>query len=416
MSGIDERLSALSPQQRELLARRLQSARGTKSANSPVTVGDRADDMPVDEPPRVPATPSHPGEKDLKWSLFFFASTDSGSAREHYRLVTECARFADRHGFEAIWFPERHFDRFGAPYPSPAVLAGAVSTITERLQVRAGSVVLPLHDPLRVAEDWAVVDNLSGGRAGVSFASGWHANDFVFAPDAYAERKKVLLDKLAEVRQLWAGEPVKRIDGSGQPIDVCAYPLPERGALPLWITSSARLETWLTAATENMNVLTGLMEQTVEEVADKVAAYRARLLELGHDPEQRDVTLMAHTFIGADPAEVRAIVHDPLVAYLRAHIELFAKLARSGGLNVDLDRVTEADKQTLADMAFDRYFSTHGLFGTPETARATVERFRMAGVTEIACLVDFGVAPDLMLNGLTRLDELRALSAARSAA
>ena len=220
MSGIDDRLSALSPQQRELLARRLQSARAMKSPKSPVTVGDRTDGMSVDEPPRESATPSPPGSKNLKWSLFFFASTDSGSAREHYRLVTECARFADRHGFEAIWFPERHFDRFGAPYPSPAVPAGAVSMITQRLQIRAGSVVLPLHDPLRVAEDWAVVDNLSGGRAGVSFASGWHANDFVFAPDAYAERKKVLLDKLAEVRQLWAGEPVKRIDGSGQPIDV----------------------------------------------------------------------------------------------------------------------------------------------------------------------------------------------------
>ena len=91
--------------------------------------------------------------------------------------------------------------------------------ITERLQVRAGSVVLPLHDPLRVAEDWAMVDNLSGGRAGVSFASGWHANDFVFAPDAYGARKKVLMDKLAQVRQLWAGEPITRVDGSGKPIE-----------------------------------------------------------------------------------------------------------------------------------------------------------------------------------------------------
>jgi natural product biosynthesis luciferase-like monooxygenase protein len=412
MSGIDERLSALSPQQRELLAQRLQSARTIKSAKSPVTDGDKDFHIAGDDPPQTAFTP---GKADLKWSLFFFASTDTGSAREHYRLVTECARFADRHGFEAIWFPERHFDRFGAPYPSPAILAAAVSTITERLKVRAGSVVLPLHDPLRVAEDWAVVDNLSGGRAGISFASGWHANDFVFAPDAYTERKKVLLDKLAQVRQLWAGEPVKRIDGNGQPIDVCAFPLPEHGVLPQWITSSARLETWLTAASENMNVLTGLMEQTVDEVAEKATAYHQRLLAMGLDPGQRDVTLMAHTFIGADPAQVRTIVHDPLVAYLRAHIELFAKLARSGGLNVDLDRVTEADKQALAEMAFDRYFSTHGLFGTPETALATVARFRASGVTEIACLVDFGVAPDLVLTGLTHLDELRESSAARFA-
>ena len=49
--------------------------------------------------------------------------------------------------------------------------------------------VLPLHDPVRVAEEWAVIDNLSGGRVGISFADGWHANDFVLTPH-YTDRKK----------------------------------------------------------------------------------------------------------------------------------------------------------------------------------------------------------------------------------
>ena len=57
--------------------------------------------------------------------------------------------------------------------------------VTERIEIRAGSVVLPLHNPIRCAEDWSVVDNLSNGRVGLSFASGWHANDFALAPDNF---------------------------------------------------------------------------------------------------------------------------------------------------------------------------------------------------------------------------------------
>jgi len=405
MTGIQQRIGALSAPQRELLALRLKAAQADGKADSGVADAAAGKRVGADN---GAAGPGGRRGRDLKWSLFFFASSDSDSARTHYELVRECARFADSHDFEAIWLPERHFDPFGAPYPSPAVLAASVAAITERLQVRAGSVVLPLHDALRVAEDWAVVDNLSGGRAGVSFASGWHANDFVFAPDAYETRKKVLLDKLAEVRQLWAGNPVTRTDGAGRRIEVRAYPVPLRGTLPQWITSSSRPETWLTGARENMNVLTGLMEQTIGEVADKVEAYHEELAATGRDPQQREVTLMVHTFIGSDPAQVRATVHDPLVAYLRSHIELFAKLARSNDLKIDLNLVTEADKQTLAAMAFERYFSTHGLFGTPQTALPTVQRFSAAGVTEIACLVDFGVPADRVLAGLTHLDQLRA--------
>ena len=113
-----------------------------------------------------------------------------------------------------------------------------------------------------------------------------------------------------------------------------------------------------------MNVLTGLMEQTVEEVADKVAAYHARLVARGRDPEQREVTLMAHTFIGADHrrgARGRARPTGGLPACAHRAVLETGPQRRS---EVDLDRVTEADKQTLADMAFDRYFSTHGLFGS----------------------------------------------------
>src|SRR3989442_11809377 len=148
---------------------------------------------------RYPLSPMH-------FSLFYFASGGSEQRADQYRLLLDGARFADRHGFAAVWTPERHFHAFGGLYPNPSVTSAAVAATTERIQIRAGSVVLPLQNPIRVAEEWSVVDNLSGGRVAVSFASGWQVNDFVLAPDNYAVRKEVMLRGIETVRRLWRGE------------------------------------------------------------------------------------------------------------------------------------------------------------------------------------------------------------------
>ena len=93
------------------------------------------------------------------------------------------ARVADAHGFNAVWTPERHFHAFGGPYPNPSVTGAAIAAVTHKVEIRAGSCVVPLHHPARVAEEWSVIDNLSNGRVGISFASGWMPEDFLLRPE-----------------------------------------------------------------------------------------------------------------------------------------------------------------------------------------------------------------------------------------
>src|SRR2546429_2878180 len=145
----------------------------------------------------------------MDFSLFYFANDvadDTGGGR--YDLLLDGARFADEHGFSAVWTPERHFHPFGGLYPNAALTGAAVAAVTRRIGIRAGSVVLPLHNPIRVAEEWSVVDNLSNGRVGLSFASGWHARDFALMPENYAARKEVMARGIATIKKLWAAEAV----------------------------------------------------------------------------------------------------------------------------------------------------------------------------------------------------------------
>jgi hypothetical protein len=76
------------------------------------------------------------------FSLFYFASANVGEYSDKYKLLIEGAKFADKHGFAAVWTPERHFHKFGGLYPNPSVTSAAIATITERIQIRAGSVAV----------------------------------------------------------------------------------------------------------------------------------------------------------------------------------------------------------------------------------------------------------------------------------
>jgi natural product biosynthesis luciferase-like monooxygenase protein len=355
----------------------------------------------------------------MDFSLFYFASAAGAAPDQRYRLLVEGAKFADAHGFSAVWTPERHFHEFGGIYPNPSVTGAALAVLTRNVQIRAGSVVLPLHNPIRVAEEWSVVDNLSGGRVGLSFASGWHANDFALMPDNYADRKNVMVRGIETVRRLWRGESIPVKSGSGAEIQVRVLPRPVQAEPPLWVTAAGSPDTFRFAGELGANVLTNMLGQSVVDLVAKIGVYREARRAAGHAGEGH-VSLMLHTFVGTDLDEVRETVREPFLAYLETSTDLIKKAKwefpafarpgreRTGGGAGDEVVLTEEETQILMAHAFERYFTSSGLFGTPESCLPMIDRLREAGVDEIACLVDFGVADDEVLASLVHLDELRA--------
>ena len=356
--------------------------------------------------------------RPLGFSLFMWGNDDAPGP-DKYRLMLEGAKYFDRHGFEAVWTPERHFHAFGGPYPNPSVTGAALAAVTGRIGIRAGSCVSPLHHSIRIAEEWAVVDNLSNGRVAIAFASGWQLNDFVLRPENHANNKRVMLEQIDQVRRLWRGEKIAFRNPLGDEVAIQALPRPVQPELPFWITTAGNPDTYRQAGELGANVLTHLLGQTVEEVAGKIAVYRQARAAAGHDPATGRVTLMLHTFTGDDDAEVRELVRRPMKDYLRSSLKLVAELAgsvsafkqRNGGggkpKDEDLRRLPEAELEAMLEVAFERYFETSGLFGTPSTCARMVERCGRAGVDEIACLLDFGVPTGRILASLDNLNALR---------
>ncbi|HEX5883963.1 MAG TPA: MupA/Atu3671 family FMN-dependent luciferase-like monooxygenase [Pyrinomonadaceae bacterium] len=360
----------------------------------------RSDDAPLPEP-----------DQSLEFSLFYFADDNAVYGEDKYRLYREGAMFADRNRLTAVWTPERHFHEKAGLYPNPSVLSGALATITKDVQLRAGSVVLPLHNSLRVAEEWSVVDNLSKGRVGLSFTSGWMPNDFAFFPERYATKREEMFRGIQEVQELWRGQSIPGRDGVGKEIELRIFPKPIQPELPIWLTCSGGPEMFEKAGELGCHVLTALLTQSIEEVTPKIKLYRDSLAKHGHDPRSRKVTMMMHTFIGEDADAVLQKVRAPLTKYLKSHLNLIETGAESLNLDVDVrDQDPEKYRDQMAAFAFERYYRTSSLIGTPTSCMKMVERLKSIGVDEVACLIDFGIDVDSVLESLEHLVVLRDLS------
>ena len=203
-----------------------------------------------------------------------------------------------------------------------------MAAVTKNIGVRAGSCVAPLHHPARIAEEWAVIDNLTNGRAALAIASGWQPDDFVLRPEnTPPANRQAMLDAIGLLRRLWRGEPVEfpRLDGTMHP--VVTQPRPVSKDLSVWVTTAGNPETWRDAGRLGANVLTHLLGQSVAEVGEKVKIYRAALAEAGHDPAAFKVTLMLHTFIAEDRDVAREIAREPMKDYLRSAAALIKQYA-----------------------------------------------------------------------------------------
>jgi amino acid adenylation domain-containing protein/natural product biosynthesis luciferase-like monooxygenase protein len=341
----------------------------------------------------------------ISFSLFYFGAGVPDPANK-YGLYLESAQYADRHGFEAVWTPERHFHAVGGLYANPSVLSAALATVTQRIHLRSGSVVLPLHHPVRVAEEWAMVDNLSQGRVGLSVASGWHPRDFVFNPDAYASRRPAMFEGIEVLRALWRGESVALRDGEGAVSDIRIHPQPLQKELPLWVTAAGNPDTFIQAGKLGANVLTHLLGQSMADLAGQIVRYRQARLEAGHDPEAGRVTLMVHTYVGDDAEQALQQAKGPFMRYLMEHFGLTS-------LEQQFKHTAAAqaaqDLESMAEVAFEHYSQTASLIGTPQSCLALVQEAKRIGVDELACLSDWMDAPRMM-SGLEPLNRLRQLA------
>ena len=128
------------------------------------------------------------------------------SSEALYKAVLDQCDWADRLGFNRVQLGEHHGAEDGY-LPSSIVLASAIAARTRTIEIHLSALLIPMHHPLRLAEDLAVADIVSGGRLAITAGMGYRPHEFEMLGVDYVRRLKIFLDGIAVLQKAWTGEP-----------------------------------------------------------------------------------------------------------------------------------------------------------------------------------------------------------------
>jgi len=233
----------------------------------------------------------------------------------YFRNTLEQIQLAEELVFECFWFTEHHFVLYGGPVPNPAVMMSAAAARTSTIRLGSAISILPLHHPLQVAEDYAMVDVVSGGRLNFGMGIGNTPGDF----EAYDVPRDEARDRFAEavdvITAAWTNERFSHTGKFWQIEDVALYPKPvQQPHPPYWVAGSSPASLGA-AGRRGWSIMTVSHPFPPDHVRPGVEAWHAGLLEGGHDPAVHHCKLHVRVWVDENGAKAKELAEAAIVRY-----------------------------------------------------------------------------------------------------
>jgi len=308
----------------------------------------------------------------MRYSIFSVTDhypQEPRTIREYYRQILDEIELAEELGFSAYFLAEHHFHEYGI-VPSPPALLGAAAERTKRIKLGVAVSVLPFHHPLVVAEEYAMLDQLTNGRLALGVGSGYLKHEF----DGFyigPWEKRARFDEALEIMlQAWEGKPFSyhglyhHVENTR--IAVTPIQRPElwvailRADAAYYVGKQGRNIMLIPYATcEKIDDLKNVIEEHARGFAEADAGNR----------QSPDVAVALHSYVSANPATARVEVEESLNRYVNTR--LYAK-RRS---------YDQLDKAGLV------------LFGDAEQVAARIRELEAVGMNHLMILANFGALP-----------------------
>jgi alkanesulfonate monooxygenase SsuD/methylene tetrahydromethanopterin reductase-like flavin-dependent oxidoreductase (luciferase family) len=220
-----------------------------------------------------------------------------GPAPEFYRRMFEQMELIDHLGCHQVWVTEHHFHEYGGTIPDPAPFLSAVASRTSRVRLGIAIVILPLHNPLEVAESYAMVDVISGGRLDFGVGRGTPTELYQFG---IGDEDSVvrLREGTAIIQQGWSGAAVEFTGNLFDYTGIRILPTPvQQPHPPFWVAASRSDDTYRWAGEQGFHLLTLPYMDEPEVLRSSIDHYREALVQADHDPSTREVLGKFHIYV-----------------------------------------------------------------------------------------------------------------------
>jgi probable LLM family oxidoreductase len=284
------------------------------------------------------------------------------SAEQRLRDLMEEIELADQTGLDVFGVGEHHRPDFVVS--SPAVVLAAAAARTTRIRLTSAVTVLSSDDPVRVFQDFATLDLLSGGRAEIMAGRGSFIESFpLFGYDLndydslFAEKLELLLQLRSDERVEWSGRHRSALSGQG------VYPRPLQEPLPVWIAVGGTPQSVVRAATLGLPLALAIIGGSPERFVPFVQLYRETAKRVGRDPATLPVSINSHGFIADTAAEAADEAFPPFA-------EMMGRIGRERGWPPPSRRQFEAEISPAGALfvgdpqqVIDKILREHELFG-----------------------------------------------------
>jgi alkanesulfonate monooxygenase SsuD/methylene tetrahydromethanopterin reductase-like flavin-dependent oxidoreductase (luciferase family) len=325
----------------------------------------------------------------MKFGLFYLFSDFGEIAQDRlFHEVLEEITCAEELGFESVWLPEHHFAVYGM-LGNPMIFAASIAERTRRIKIGTAIMVVPFQHPLRVAEDAAMVDALSGGRLLLGLGRGYQPPEFTgFGLEQSASR--AMFDEGFEIiRRALGGEKFAHRGTYWtfrDPVEI--YPKPVQKPHPPFYLAAISPGTYELAARLGISLLRSPTFSDLDTVATSFEGYRAAMRRHGHDADALDQPFLVRTYVAPTDEEARAETRHVVWYYhlLGSLVPGAPSLPRPASY----EAYPEASRR-LAAVTEGDVWERGSCFGSPERVAGMLKRYlHRTGTNHIALEMRIG--------------------------
>jgi natural product biosynthesis luciferase-like monooxygenase protein len=329
-------------------------------------------------------------EELVKFAMMAFNAGNGRNPADVYQENLWQARYAEELGFDAVWLTEHHFSDY-ALLGDPTLFAAVIAERTERIRIGTAVMVLPVHNPIRVAENGAFVDILSAGRFDLGVGRGYQPKEFEGFQVPMDRSQDILDESLEVIRRLWTQETVDFEGEFYQLHDVRLLPRPVQDPHPpVWLAAVSP-KTFEVAGAKGQAILTSPNFTPIPTIEANFDAYRAALTANAHDPLRYEYPVMQQVYVGAD--------HDagyerPREHAMRYYESLGRLLPKEGDIVSSDYEFYKKVERNVADLRYENLYRTGVSFGSSEEVVARIQNLAdVVGMTYFIGWFNFGGLP-----------------------
>lgn len=231
---------------------------------------------------------------------------------------------SEDYGFDSVWPAEHHFSEYGY-CASPAVSLAAVAARTKRIRLGTGVVVLPLNHPVRIAEDYAIIDLLSGGRVDLGLGRGYQPHEFQGYGVDQSRSRDMFREGVEIIQKAWTEERFSYTGDFYQVHDLSVRPKPyQKPHPPIWMASLSP-ETFQLCGRYGFNLMCApVFGFDVNRGAAQIEEYRQTLRDHGRDPAVHEVAALTMTYVADTSQEALDDFSAPVMWYYKTFAKYIA--------------------------------------------------------------------------------------------